>query len=169
VLGHATAALRPTAVLCCSLLHSCTAVQVIYHVALRLKALHEAGFAHRDVKPSNVMWLPRKNRWTVIDFGCAGKIGERAGLAFSLAYAAPEVVDAFRGRKKSMVVHGAMDAWSLGVVAFELLTGQDAFPPHAGHDEVRAATRTFHGSTIAVPHHFILCRTASWHHGTMCR
>ena len=46
-------------------------VQVIYHIAQRMAEFHAAGFVHRDLKPGNVMWLPRTNRWTVIDFGCA--------------------------------------------------------------------------------------------------
>jgi serine/threonine protein kinase len=89
--------------------------------------MHEAGFVHRDLKPANVMWLPRENRWTVIDFGCAARIGSTAPLSFTLAYAAPEVARAFEMGTKNIESTPALDAWSLGVMAFELLTGSAAF------------------------------------------
>jgi serine/threonine protein kinase len=75
----------------------------MHQLALRLRDLHEFGVVHRDLKPGNVMWLPRENRWTVIDFGCAARTGERARLCFSLAYAAPEVIAAYRRGETSMV------------------------------------------------------------------
>jgi serine/threonine protein kinase len=78
-------------------------LQMISQLALRLRDLHEMGFVHRDLKPANVMWLPTKNRWTVIDFGCAARTGERARLGFSLAYAAPEVISAYRGGADTVV------------------------------------------------------------------
>ena len=46
---------------------------MIHQLAMRLKELHAVGYVHRDLKPGNVMWLPRENRWTVIDFGCAAR------------------------------------------------------------------------------------------------
>ena len=48
-------------------------VQVIYHIAQRMAEFHAAGYVHRDLKPGNVIWLPRTNRWTVIDFCCAAR------------------------------------------------------------------------------------------------
>lgn len=69
---------------------------MIQHLAERLEGLHAAGYVHRDLKPANVMWLPRENRWTVIDFGCCARVGDTAPLSFSLLYAAPEVIQAFR-------------------------------------------------------------------------
>jgi len=42
------------------------------------------------------MWLAWQNRWTVIDIGCVARVGEEAPLSFTLAYAAPEVVEAVR-------------------------------------------------------------------------
>lgn len=67
-------------------------LQMIHHLALRMKAFHALEYVHRDLKPDNVMWLPWKNRWTVIDFGCAVRTGESAPLAFSLGYTAPKVM-----------------------------------------------------------------------------
>lgn len=73
------------------------------HVAIRLKELHAMGYAHRDLKPGNVMWLPRKNKWTIIDFGCVARTGASANMGFTLMYAAPEVIAAYRRGARTMV------------------------------------------------------------------
>ena len=113
-------------------------VEVLAHVATRIRDMHAAGYVHRDVKPENIMFLQRENRWTVIDFGCAARTGETAPLAFTLVYAPPEVARAVDAGAKTVVVTPAMDAWALGVVAFELLTGQSAFTlVIEGRDSVR--------------------------------
>ena len=94
---------------------------------MRLADMHDAGYVHRDLKPANVMWLPRENRWIVIDFGCAARIDEPAPLNFTLAYAAPEVASAAMASQKVIRPTPALDAWSLGVMAFELMTRAPAF------------------------------------------
>ena len=101
--------------------------QVLSNVASRLAVMHEAGYVHRDLKPANVMWLPRENRWTVIDFGCVAAIGDVVPLSFTLAYASPEVVKAHEVGAACLEATSAIDSWSLGVMAFELLTGAPAF------------------------------------------
>eukprot|EP00892_Ulva_mutabilis_P000203 jgi/Ulvmu1/10183/UM006_0139.1 len=97
-----------------------TCLQVIQHVAERLSDLHAAGYVHRDLKLSNVMWLPRDNHWTLIDFDCAARIGETAPLSFSLQYAPPEVVRAMQAGCSTIQAQASMDAWSLGIISWEL-------------------------------------------------
>jgi len=103
------------------------AVQMLANIAKKLASMHGAGYVHRDLKPGNVMWLPRENRWTIIDFGCVARAGEQASISYSLRYTAPEVIQALAGNERRMIPEPSLDAWALGVMAFELLTGQAAF------------------------------------------
>jgi serine/threonine protein kinase len=121
---------------------------VIHHIAERLHDLHAAGYCHRDLKPGNVMWLPRKNRWTLIDFGCASKLGEEARIAYSLAYAAPEVIHAVREGRNTIMASDKLDAWSLGVMAVELLTNKPPFNLLEGKDKVEELNLNTPGSAV---------------------
>jgi hypothetical protein len=73
------------------------------------------------------MWLPRRRRWTLIDFGCAAQIGQEVAMAFSLFYAAPEVLQAREGGCQGVLATAALDAWSVGILALEMFTGQPVF------------------------------------------
>eukprot|EP00892_Ulva_mutabilis_P004372 jgi/Ulvmu1/2306/UM013_0154.1 len=111
-------------------------VSVLAHVADRVRQLHAAGYVHRDLKPGNVMWLPRTNRWIIIDFGSVAAVGTTARLSYTLAYAAPEVLRARLAGAATIEVHEALDVWALGVMAFELFTGEPAFQMYNGADAV---------------------------------
>ena len=102
-------------------------LQVLSNISERLADMHEAGYVHRDLKPANVMWLPRQNRWTVTDFKSVASIGEAAPVSCTLAYAAPDVAAACHRQELCVRCDPAHDAWSLGMLAFELLTGAPAF------------------------------------------
>jgi serine/threonine protein kinase len=64
--------------------------------------------------------------------------GSKMPLSFSLTYASPEVIAAYDAGETQVTVSGAADMWSLGVIAYELLTGRRAFPKECHLDEVRA-------------------------------
>jgi eukaryotic-like serine/threonine-protein kinase len=117
---------------------------VLTQVAECLSYIHDAGLVHRDIKPGNVMWLPRINRWTLIDFGCAARTGEPAPVNFTLAYGAPETVRAFVGKAGAVTADPAVDVWALGVMAWELLTGTMAFTMYRGKEEVRVLDKSDH-------------------------
>lgn len=128
-------------------------MQVITHIAERLSDLHAAGYVHRDIKPGNVMWLPRKKRWTLIDFGCVARSGEQAPTGFSFTYAAPETLLAHMAGARSIHVSEAIDAWSVGILAIEIFTGQPVFNIFQGSEQVCplifcvAFFAVLHGST----------------------
>ena len=111
-------------------------MQIVNHIAERLAALHSAGYVHRDIKPSNVMWLPRRNRWTLIDFGCSARIGANAPVAFTPAYAPPEVVRAHRSGERTTVADPKADSWSLGMVALEVFCNHGALDLMEGEEQV---------------------------------
>eukprot|EP00892_Ulva_mutabilis_P004445 jgi/Ulvmu1/2372/UM130_0003.1 len=104
-----------------------TSLAVLSNISKRLADMHDAGYVHRDLKPANIMWLPRQNRWTVIDFGSIARAGEAAPLSFTLTYAPPEVADAYSAGTHQIRSTAALDSWSIGVVAFDLLTAAPAF------------------------------------------
>ena len=92
-----------------------------------LYALHRQGIVHRDVKPENLVLTP-DGQVKIVDLGLARPFGEHGtgsassggGIAGSVAYAAPEVL---RGQPTSE----RSDLYALGVVLFEVVTGQHPF------------------------------------------
>jgi serine/threonine protein kinase len=60
-------------------------------------------------------------------------------MFFTLAYASPEVVAVFEAGQATHAVAPAADVWALGVIAFEMLTGESVFDPFSGKDAVLSA------------------------------
>lgn len=101
-------------------------LQIVQQVCEALQFAHDQGVVHRDVKPENIL-LDQRGRVKIADFGLA-KLTADPQLPVSLTgtrqvlgtfnYMAPEQIE-----KPGSVDHRA-DIYSLGVVLYELLTGE---------------------------------------------
>jgi serine/threonine protein kinase/Tfp pilus assembly protein PilF len=93
-------------------------------IAQGLGRAHEAGIVHRDIKPANIM-ITNRGDVRIVDFGLAKLAGQakltRTGSTLgTAAYMSPEQA---RGDE----VDQRTDIWSLGVVLYEMLTGELPF------------------------------------------
>jgi tRNA A-37 threonylcarbamoyl transferase component Bud32 len=117
------------------------ALQIVPQICDALQFAHDEGIVHRDIKPENIL-LDKRGRVKIADFGIAKLLGSKA-VEYTLTgpwqvmgtahYMAPEQM-----AKPQEVDHRA-DIYSLGVVFYELLTGQlplGRFPPPSKKVEI---------------------------------
>jgi WD40 repeat protein len=123
--------------------------EFVRQAALGLAAVHARGLIHRDIKPSNIMLEKGSGRAKITDFGLARwdevsaeTLTQSGGIVGTLPYISPELV------RSSSKIDKRSDVYSLGVVLYELLTGERPFrgQPHmilqqVVHDEPRAPRR----------------------------
>jgi len=111
---------------------------VLHHIAKGLAASHHAGVVHRDLKPTNIMVQGAmgfagikitdfgiakmaQEELKVVDGGDEDALTQSATALGALPYMAPEMIDSFTTAGRPA------DIWSVGALAFELLSGSKPF------------------------------------------
>gem|GEM_PF-5853282 len=110
------------------------ALDMMIRVADAVSAIHRAGYLHRDVKSENIICVPsgRRIKPVLIDFGIARPIGHyedhlTSGLVGTPRTMAPEQIAQDRVDERT-------DIWAMGIMLYEMLTGD---LPFSVHDNIR--------------------------------
>ncbi|KAJ1455947.1 serine/threonine-protein kinase aurora-3, partial [Pelagophyceae sp. CCMP2097] len=121
---------------------------------------HAMHIIHRDIKAENILF-DLAGRVKLGDFGWAVQSSRRRQTyCGTLEYLAPEMVACYRAAAGRSTYDAAVDAWSVGVVLFEMLTGTTPFEVAAtpwadATDERRRLRAEVHGritaATVAFP------------------
>lgn len=96
--------------------------RILLQVATGLEHMHHVDVIHRDLTPRNILIVPRLRLALIIDLGLgrhtdAATITATGTPIGSVGYMAPEMMSRRRG-------DGRADCYSLGVIAYQVLTGQ---------------------------------------------
>src|SRR6185503_9338355 len=114
---------------------------IVEQIARVLQAFHRMETLHQDLRPQNIM-IDRAGTVKIIDFGSARVAGvselaaplERSGILGTLQYSAPEYFVGDPGTERS-------DLYSLGVIAYQMLSGRLPYGAEAAQVRTRKAQR----------------------------
>lgn len=117
---------------------------VLRQVARALLYAHRQGVVHQDVKPSNI-FIEDNGRAKLMDFGIASspvaEASARRGVMGTPGYIAPEVM-------MREEIDGRADIYALGVIAYEMLTGET---PFKARKKIELLREQLHTPSISLP------------------
>jgi serine/threonine protein kinase len=127
------------------------AIAIVDQACRALEEAHSFGIVHRDLKPANLFIVQRPDGRRIVkllDFGISklstsqeASITAKGELLGSPRYMAPEQI------RSDRPLDGRADIWAVGVVLYELLTGDS---PFAGDNYARAYTRVLEDTPVPV-------------------
>jgi len=100
------------------------AVKIIGQVCRALEAAHSEGVVHRDLKPQNIM-VDGQGRVTVMDFGIARSVETPGMTQTGAVIGTPEYMSPEQAKGEH--VDARSDLFTLGLIFYELLTGETPF------------------------------------------
>jgi serine/threonine protein kinase len=128
-------------------------LQLMEDLCKGLAYAHRRNLVHRDIKPANLIVETGTQSLKILDFGVVRRLQDATestlGLPIgTLCYMSPEQIAG------SALVDHRSDVFSVGVVFYELLCGQKAFPPGQGMTELMSRIQHEPPAPIdrAVPH-----------------
>jgi len=126
-------------------------VRVIGQVCAALHYTHQRGVVHRDIKPENIL-INEQGVVKVTDFGIA-KLASSVTVTKGRIVGTPEYISPEQARGERVLPTG--DIYSLGIVLYELLTGQPPFtlPRDAEPNQACIAVLSAHIRTPPAPPH----------------
>jgi hypothetical protein len=108
--------------------------RILREVADALAYAHARGVVHRDIKPDNILLDAESGRALVTDFGIARAASEEGGASRLTATGAAIGTPAYMSPEQCVGdrdIDGRSDLYSLGTVAYQMLTGE---PPFSGNN-----------------------------------
>ncbi len=121
-------------------------INMLCQMASGVQAIHDARIIHRDLKPENIL-LTAQGDVKITDFGIARlgtgpRLTEHGGVVGTLDYVSPEYLE--RGH-----VDERSDIYALGVLAFEMITGDSPFKGKSVMETINLRLKT----DAEPPHH----------------
>src|SRR5438874_10536201 len=121
---------------------------IVEQIARGLQAFHRMAMLHQDLRPQNIM-IDKTGTVKIIDFGSVSVAGvderaspgERSSILGTLQYTAPEYFVGDLGTERS-------DLYSLGVIAYQMLSGRLPYGAEAARVRTRAAQRRLEYATL---------------------
>lgn len=131
--------------------------RIVRQIARALRAMHRAGVIHRDLQPQNILLIGPEDgeRVKLVDFAKAGDVGAPArrvkqtmhadsGGQGELDYRAPE-------QRRKRPPQPSMDVFSLGVIAYQMLSGEHPFTASSTESMPRLGPHTIRTKAFDAP------------------